>query len=77
LSVSKSNRFNIIQEISKVFEIYPQFYIQHKSNGSVVRDNNEDYLKELFFITEKGVENKIGFRYEKNLKDISRNVVSD
>lgn len=77
LSISKSNRFNIIQEISKVFEIYPQFYIQHKSNGSIVQDDEGEYLKQVFFITEKGVENKIGFRYEKNLKDISRNVVSD
>jgi hypothetical protein len=34
-------------------------------------------LKKVFFITEKGKENKLGFRYEKNLKDISRNIASD
>lgn len=77
LSINKSNRFNIIQETSKVFEVYPQFYIEHKSNGSVIRDEDGNYLKKVFFITEKGRENKLGFRYEKNLKDISRNVVSD
>ena len=77
LSIKQSNRFNIIQEISKVFEVYPQFYIEHKSNGSIIKDDNGDYLKKVFFITEKGKENKAGFRYEKNLKDISRNIVSD
>ena len=77
LSISKSNRFNIIQEISKVFEVYPQFWIDHKSNGTVVRDSDGEYLKKVFFITDKGRENKLGFRYEKNLKDISRNIASD
>lgn len=76
LNVEKSNRFNILQEISKVFEMYPQFYIQHKSNGKVVK-NGEDYDKQVFFITEKGTENSIGFRYEKNLKDITRDINSE
>lgn len=77
LSINKSNRFNIIQQTSKVFEVYPQFYIEHKSNGSVIKDENDEYLKKVFYIKEKGKENKIGFRYEKNLKDISRSIVSD
>lgn len=75
LNASQSNRFNILQELSKVFEIYPQFYIQHKDNGVVVKDQ-DDYLKELFFITEKGTENKIGFRYEKNLSSVDRELDS-
>lgn len=77
LSINKSNRFNIIQQTSKVFEVYPQFYIEHRSNGSVIKDENDEYLKKVFYIREKGKENKIGFRYEKNLKDISRSIVSD
>lgn len=77
LSINKSNRFNIIQQTSKVFEVYPQFYIEHKSNGAVIKDENDEYLKKVFYIREKGKENKIGFRYEKNLKDISRSIVSD
>ena len=76
LSISKSNRFNIIQSISKVFEIYPQFYIEHLDNGKVTQDEN-GYIKKVFYITEKGKENKIGFRYEKNLKDISRTISSE
>ena len=77
LSINKSNRFNIIQQTSKVFEAYPQFYIEHKTNGSIVKDEDGNYLKKIFYITEKGRENKLGFRYEKNLKDISRSIVSD
>ena len=77
LTVSKSNRFNIIQETSKVFKVYPQFFIEHKSNGAVIKNENDEYVKKIFYITEKGKENKVGFRYEKNLKDISRNIESD
>ena len=77
LSINKSNRFNIIQQTSKVFEVYPQFYIEHNPNGSVIKDSDGEYLKKVFYITEKGRENKVGFRYEKNLKDISRNIVSE
>lgn len=77
LKISKSNRFNILQEISKVFEFYPQFWIEHKENGKVVRNEGGEYSKQFFYITEKGMENKVGFRYEKNLKDISREINSD
>jgi hypothetical protein len=59
-----------------VFEIYPQFYIEHLDNGKVTQDEN-GYIKKVFYITEKGKENKIGFRYEKNLKDISRTINSE
>jgi hypothetical protein len=34
-------------------------------------------IKEVFYITEKGSENKLGFRYEKNLSNISRTLASD
>jgi len=76
LAAEKSNRFNIIQELSKVFEIYPQFYIEFDKNGKVILDDNGKMKKHVFFITEKGNINQLGFRYEKNLKDISRTVDS-
>lgn len=91
LNGEKSNRFNLTQELSKVFEIYPIYYTEHKKNGKVITDlcykdtdekviGNRDYSREtyekmrkkVFYITEKGVENKLGFRYEKNLSNISR-----
>lgn len=77
LTVEKSNRFNIIQEISKVFKVYPQFYAEHNQNGSLKEDANGNYCKKIFYITEKGNVNQVGFRYGKNLKDITRTITSD
>lgn len=76
LKGEKSNRFNLIQELSKVFKCYPIFNIEHKDNGTVITNNNIP-AKQLFFITEKGMENKLGFRYEKNLSNITREIDSD
>lgn len=76
LQQSKSNRFNIIQELSKVFEVYPTFTIPHTSMGKVsIKDGKIE--KYVHFITEKGNENLIGFRYTKNLTDINRTLNSD
>lgn len=77
LSVEKSNRFNIIQEISKVFEAYPQFYIEHDDRGKVLLDENGKMKKHVFFMTERGEDNPYGFRYEKNLSFITRSVDSN
>lgn len=92
LNGEKSNRFNLTQELSKVFEVYPVYYIEHKengkietdlidSNGNIVDSSYEDETyermrKKVFYITEKGMENKLGFRYEKNLANISRTLDS-
>lgn len=79
LNGEKSNRFNLTQELSKVFEIYPVYYTEHEANGKVktdiVEENNKTYKKmrkKVFYITEKGIENKLGFKYTKNLSNISR-----
>ena len=56
LEQSKSNRFNLIQELSKVFECYPQFYIEFDTNGRVLLDENGRMKKHVFFMTEKGAE---------------------
>lgn len=77
LKGEKSNRFNLIQETSKIFECYPIFYISHYSNGKIKNDQNGIPDKEVFYMTEKGVENKIGFRYEKNLSNINRTIESN
>ena len=76
LQQSKSNRFNIIQELSKIFEVYPTFTIPHTPMGKVsIKDGKIE--KYVHFITEKGNENLIGFRYTKNLTDINRTLNSD
>lgn len=76
LSQEKSNRFNLIQELSKVFEIYPQFYIEFDKNGRIILDENGNMKKHIFFITEKGGIQQFGFRYEKNLNNITRTIDS-
>ena len=77
LTSSKSNRFNLTQEVGKIFEIYPIYYIEHNNNGTIKTDENGKPIKRIFYMTEKGKENKIGFRYEKNLNNISKHIVSD
>lgn len=76
LQQSKSNRFNLIQELSKVFEVYPTFTIKHDEQGKTLINNDNKLEKYVHFITEKGNEQLTGFRYEKNLSDISRTINS-
>lgn len=77
LKGEKSNRFNLTQELSKVFEMYPIYYTAHESNGCVTTRQDGTMEKFIFYIKEKGVENKMGFRYEKNLSNISRTIKSE
>ena len=80
LTSEKSNRFNLTQEIGKVFEIYPNYYINHESNGKTTtkeENGNQIMDKRVFYIKESGGENKLGFRYGKNLSSISRDIKSD
>ena len=76
LKGEKSNRFNLTQELSKTFECYPVYYTEHDDIGRIKYKNGK-MDKRIFYITEKGNENKLGFRYHKNLSDISRTIKSD
>jgi hypothetical protein len=85
LKKDKSNRFNLTQELSKVFEIYPIYFVNNDSEGHIAKIKKQDENgklidvmdKRIFYITEKGQENKLGLRYEKNLSNISRTLKSD
>ncbi len=77
LKGEKSNRFNLTQEISKVFECYPVYSIKHNSIGKAETNADGSMIKNLYYITEKGKNNPYGFRYEKNLSNISRTIQSD
>lgn len=77
LTGEKSNRFNLTQETSKVFEVYPNYYIEHTPTGAVKYDDSGRPIKDIFYMTEKGKISKVGFRYEKNLSNITKTVVSD
>lgn len=77
MKAEKSNRFNLTQEASKIFKVYPIYYIDHDSMGKVRKDENDEMIKKVFYITEKGIERPIGFRYGINLSNISRTLKSD
>lgn len=92
LKGEKSNRFNLTQEIGKLFEAYPMYHIEHNTRGDIltqqqaydigkryqITDGRADWAdKRVFYIKEKGKENIFGFRYEKNLSNISRQIASD
>ena len=92
IDLGESNRFNLTQELSKVFEVYPIYWTEHYDNGKIktetitnteiindipVTTSYDRMKKKMFYITEKGNENKLGFRYEKNLSNISRDIKSD
>lgn len=93
LKGERSNRFNLTQELGKNFKVYPVYYISHNINNGKVLTQKEAYEqglrnnytearadypdKRIYYITEKGKENKLGFRYEKNLENISRTIISD
>lgn len=77
LKGEKSNRFNLTQEISKIFKCYPVYYISHEPNGVVKKDENGKMIKKVYYITERGKDNIYGFKYGKNLSNISRNIISN
>ena len=80
LKAEKSNRFNLTQEISKIFEAYPIYWNNHSDTGKIKKsiiDNIEVMDKKIFYIKEKGKKNQLGFRYGINLSDITRNIKSD
>lgn len=80
LKGEKSNRFNLTQELSKVFECYPIYKTEHTENGYIkecIRNNKKVMDKRIFFIKEKGNNNPFGFRYHKNLSDVGRTIKSD
>lgn len=77
LSGEKSNRFNLTQELSKIFEIYPMYYSKHNENGKIILDENGHQNKSVFYITEKGNEHHLGFKYKHNITGISRKKISE
>lgn len=76
LEQSKSNRFNLVQECSKKFDVFPVFKIEHERNGEIKQENNKD-IKKIFFMKEKNLENHYGFTYNKNLNNIEQTIVSN
>ena len=70
ISASKSNRFNLIQELCEIFECWADFKIEHDELGKIIN-------KKIAFKKFIGQENQVGFRYGINLKSIQRKINSD
>lgn len=72
IKVSKSNRFNILQELSETFECWPFFSVDHDSTGKIIKGT-----KKITFKNYHGKDNFAGFKKGINLKNINRNIDSD
>ena len=77
IKISKSNRFNIIQELCELFECWADFVIEHNEDGSIKRDENHQPIKYIIFKKFIWKDNFAGFKYGINSKNIQRVVDSD
>ncbi len=69
LEASKSNRFNLIQSIAELFEVWARFDIAHDANGRILS-------KQISFVDTIGSTQWAGFTYGVNLVSITRNIIS-
>ena len=78
ITASESNRFNLIQELSEIFECWPKFEIEHNlQTGEILLDENYRQRKWVSFHEYIGQDNYAGFKYGINLKSIQRIVDSE
>lgn len=78
ISVSKSNRFNILQTIAEQFECWINFEIEHnQETGEISRNIDGSPCKYVSVRQNVGKELGFGFIYGIDLKSISRNIQSD
>lgn len=78
ISVSKSNRFNILQTIAEQFECWINFEIEHnQKTGEITRNPDGSPCKYVSVRQNVGKDLGFGFIYGIDLKSISRNIQSD
>ena len=78
ISVSKSNRFNILQTIAEQFECWINFEIEHnQKTGEITRNPDRSPCKYVSVRQNVGKDLGFGFIYGIDLKSISRNIQSD
>lgn len=70
IQVSKSNRFNILQEIAETFKCWCVFKVEHNISGQILS-------KRVIFEEEVGQETYIGFEYGTDLRSVTRTIQSD
>lgn len=72
----KSNRFNLLQKLAELFEVWTFFEIEHDESGRVVFDENGCPNKFVTFKSEFGKDNYAGFSYDLNVSSIKRTINS-
>lgn len=78
ISVSQSNRFNILQTIAEQFECWINFEIDHNpETGEITRNTDGSPRKYVSVRQNVGKDIGFGFIYGIDLKSISRNIQSD
>ena len=77
LNASESNRFNLLQDLCELFEVWVELYADHASNGAIELDENYCQKKHVRFYEDRIQNNYVGFKYGRNLKSIQRTVESD
>lgn len=74
----KSNRFNLIQKVAELFEVWAYFKIEHEEDGRIKVDAETGLPRKILtFKSEFGEDNYAGFSYDLNISSIKRVVNSD
>lgn len=77
IEVSKSNCFNITQQVAETFNIWCRYIIEHEPDGRIAIDENTGKRKKWITLTNTyGQINKVGFTYGLNTNSITRNVIT-
>ena len=77
IEASKSNSFNILQDLAEAFECWVKFHIDHNEDGSIKLDREGAPFKRITFHTFGGKNNFAGFKYAINLNSIERTIDSN
>ena len=77
VEVSRSNCFNITQQIAETFNVWCRYIVEYEEDGRVAIGEDGRKKKWVTLTNTYGTINKIGFTYGLNTSSIIRNINSD
>lgn len=77
IEASKSNCFNILQDLCETFECWLKINVEHDSIGRIKLDKYHKPIKTVCFKEYVGKDNFAGFKYGINLNSINRSIDSN
>lgn len=77
VEVSRSNCFNITQQVAETFNVWCRYIIEYEEDGRVAIGEDGRKKKWVTLTNTYGTINKIGFTYGLNTSSITRNINSD